>query len=228
MKKMLLFFILSILGLCMCSCANSERNINLEHPEKQEDKTEEQLEDEIDTDHEVDDFEKNVIDYEVDFFEENEEMTEYTDMNVEYIRITNYNNVVGKLQIIRSREELASFYEIFSDYYGVEIYFPGYLYRDMAFYRHFYPEISKYNAEFFENRSVVVIFMAESSGSISHKLTSYLVGNQNLAVNVNTYVPSIGTCDVASWLICLEVEKYRIENCQNVKINVNTIKYGTD
>lgn len=49
-----------------------------------------------------------------------------------------------------------------------------------------------------------------------------------MAISVNRYVPSVVTCDVASWLICIELEKELIENCSNVKVNINTIKYGTD
>lgn len=222
MKKMVLFLILSFLGLCLCSCGNSEKSVNLDHIENQEDESEEQPE--INTDL----FEENIMDYEVDDFAENEEMTEYTGMNVDYVKIMNEGWNTSKVHILRSIEELAQFYEKYKFSYGMEERnFGGQICRDESFYRQFNPEISKYNQEFFLNTAVVIRLINEPSSFIRHRVMSCQIGIKNMVMKINRYVPSMVTCDVASWLICIEIEKNLIESCSNVKVNINTINYGS-
>ena len=62
----------------------------------------------------------------------------------------------------------------------------------------------EYTAEYFKTGVLLIVTTAESSGSITHKVTGVDNNNGELCVNVKTTTPEVGTCDMAVWHIVVE------------------------
>lgn len=59
-----------------------------------------------------------------------------------------------------------------------------------------------YSNQFFTDRSLLLVLVREGSGSISHEVLS-VTGD---TVTVRRIVPEAGTCDMAEWLLVLELD----------------------
>lgn len=82
-------------------------------------------------------------------------------------------------------------------------------------------DISAYTAEWFETNAFVAFLLHAGSGSISHELASIEMDEQIMKININTIIPPIGTCDMASWIALVPVSKSDLENI--AVIDVKTI-----
>lgn len=72
----------------------------------------------------------------------------------------------------------------------------------------FYSECEKYDEEYFSKNSLVLIYLSEGSGSISHKVTGVSAdGEDTLSVYIERDVPEVGTCDMAYHHIFVSLEK---------------------
>lgn len=60
-----------------------------------------------------------------------------------------------------------------------------------------------YQADFFSNRSLLMVALEEGSGSISHELQSVSTD----AVTIRRIVPEAGTCDMVAWLLVVELDE---------------------
>jgi len=63
--------------------------------------------------------------------------------------------------------------------------------------------LETYPAEFFTDRSLLMVLLAENSGSISHEILS-VTGD---TVTIRRIVPEVGTCDMAGWLLLVELDE---------------------
>lgn len=84
----------------------------------------------------------------------------------------------------------------------------------------------KYDDAYFTENSLLVFCLTETSGSIRHEVTSVEItfgeNRENVVtVNLKRSVPEVCTCDMADWIIFIEIPKYaRIETGTfNVKID---------
>ena len=78
----------------------------------------------------------------------------------------------------------------------------------------------QYDDKYFLKDSMVGVVLQEPSGSVYHELVNVEYSNKNLLVNINRYVPEVGTDDLAWWLILIEVDKSLLENVENLSVNL--------
>ena len=89
-----------------------------------------------------------------------------------------------------------------------------------------YPDtdLSEYTAEWFDIHAFVAFLLHAGSGSIRHQLEHIDIKNQIMKIGINTLIPTIGTCDMASWLALVPVKKSDLEHVAVIDI-VTTNKY---
>jgi len=63
--------------------------------------------------------------------------------------------------------------------------------------------LETYPAEFFADRSLLLVLLEENSGSIAHEILSVSPD----AVTIRRVVPEVGTCDMAGWLLVVELDE---------------------
>lgn len=63
--------------------------------------------------------------------------------------------------------------------------------------------LETYSAEFFADRSLLLVLLEENSGSIAHEIKSVTGDN----VIIHRVVPEVGTCDMAAWLLVVELDE---------------------
>lgn len=63
--------------------------------------------------------------------------------------------------------------------------------------------LETYPDEFFADRSLLLVLLEENSGSISHEVLSVSPDT----VTVRRVVPEVGTCDMAGWLLLVELDE---------------------
>lgn len=72
----------------------------------------------------------------------------------------------------------------------------------------FLEKTEEYDNEYFIENSVILLFVTEGSGSVSHKIASVKkTGNERLEISLLREVPEVGTCDMAYHHIMIEVKK---------------------
>jgi len=64
-----------------------------------------------------------------------------------------------------------------------------------------------YEQDFFNDKGIYVFGIDENSGSIRHTITDLFIYDDKLFYVLDTYYPSIGTCDMASYHIVIECDK---------------------
>ncbi len=127
---------------------------------------------------------------------------QYVDFDAQYIRSKTTHDDVRRpvMAVINSVEELSEYQGTIKDLFTRK--------------RHDNPEpdfnfeaFDKYNAEFFENRALVVVFLQEGSGSIRHNIESVVNANGKMYINIRAIHPEICTADLAWWHIVTEIPK---------------------
>lgn len=78
--------------------------------------------------------------------------------------------------------------------------------------------IQTYPENFFENNLIVAFLQHEGSGSVSHSLDCVTFKDGVLTITINRHVPSIGTCDMASWLCVTAISKQALPDMFGVEI----------
>ena len=72
----------------------------------------------------------------------------------------------------------------------------------------FLNKAQEYDYEFFVENSLILLFVTEGSGSVSHRIESVKkTGDERLKVSLVREVPEVGTCDMAYHHIIAEVKK---------------------
>lgn len=131
----------------------------------------------------ADNYEEGIIGEPVDEAE-NDKSVEYTARRVR----KSWNGLsTGGASLIKSRGELEK--AIVSD--GSDI-----------------QEYVMYDDKFFEEKMLAVTVVNENSGSIGHKVTGVeLTSDGGAVISIERSIPEVGTCDMASWLILVELDK---------------------
>lgn len=129
---------------------------------------------------------------------------ESVDYGVQYIRTNGhmegaeFPNVV----IIRSLDELNSYYEANKDTFDLERKDKGYSDTTIGFL----DACDKYDAAYFEKGYLVFVLLEEGSGSIRHEVTGSTINSDGvLGIYIKTISPEVGTDDMAEWHIILEM-----------------------
>jgi len=112
-----------------------------------------------------------------------------TDPVVQYIRIgSGLGSINPVLTVISSVNELEQYYRIFND--GS--------FREAEYIN----AISKYSENYFTNNFLVIILLEEPSGSNRHIVKRI---DSNSDIVINRLIPEIGTSDMATWNIIIEL-----------------------
>lgn len=133
----------------------------------------------------------------------------------QYIR-TGYSSLdADNYQIITSYSELNWYYQNNKDICNLERNDPG---NAIDLTIGFLDAIDKYNTKWFEENALVLIPLIESSGSITHTITSYNVIAGILKINIKSNIPESGTEDMMGWHLIMEVNKIHIHDVNCVEI----------
>ncbi len=60
-----------------------------------------------------------------------------------------------------------------------------------------------YTKEWFQTHKLLAVILSEGSGSVSHEVTAVSAHE----VKINRYIPEVGTCDMAEWLMLIELDR---------------------
>lgn len=72
----------------------------------------------------------------------------------------------------------------------------------------FTTECEKYNEDYFSEKTLILVYLSEGSGSTSHKVTKVSADDtEKLSVYIETDTPEVGTCDMAYHHIFISIEK---------------------
>ena len=82
-----------------------------------------------------------------------------------------------------------------------------------------------YDEEYFINHSLIAINKVEGSGSISFDVTRVKEESNSIVIDIQKNVPIMGSCDMAYWLILIEIDKKIISDYE---ININYIENEID
>lgn len=101
--------------------------------------------------------------------------------------------------VIDSAEKLSKYQEDYAEKYALN--------------ENFIKEAEKYTEEFFDKSSLVLIYLCEGSGSITHNVNRVISEDNNaLSVYIKTNMPETGTCDMAYHHIFVSLEKRAADN----------------
>ena len=120
--------------------------------------------------------------------------------------------------LIESREELDAYYEANKDIFDLE--------RKDAVYSDttigFLDACDKYDEAYFEKRNLLLIVLTEPSGSIRHRIADVRQKNESedWIVSIETIEPEIGTDDMATWHLFLEVQMGKVITAEDI-VHIN-------
>ena len=127
--------------------------------------------------------------------------------NTKYIRTNYVSGTHGKTYVIESMDELEEYIKTNMDEYG--LHHKEKVYEDTTI--GFVDAVEEYDEEYFKEKTLVIVLLTESSGSIRHKVTKASVKDGTMEIKIERNVPEIGTCDMAGWHIIIETDKQEIE-----------------
>jgi len=134
--------------------------------------------------------------------------------NAQYIRGQYFYGAQPDFTVISSRYEL----DQYNENTVIRIY--GNDGRDI--WQHnssFLEATAQYDDDYFANNFLIIAGFVETSGSIRHKVERI---DENGEVHISRLLPSLGTDDMASWSIVIELDnKYKGREYRAVVVNVN-------
>ena len=136
------------------------------------------------------------------------------DTTTKLIRTNYVSGTHGKTYVIESKEELDEYIKTNMDVYG--LHHKEKVYEDTTI--GFVDAVEEYDEEFFKEKTLVIVLLTESSGSIRHKVTKASVKDGTMEIKIKRVVPEIGTCDMAGWHVLVETEKVEIEEIRVVVV----------
>lgn len=84
------------------------------------------------------------------------------------------------------------------------------------FYKNF-EAIEKYNEEYFENNSLAIFLISESSGGNRHQINT--LGMENGVLKLEVVLTEAGmTCDIGYWIVYYELEKEVMNKLKSIEI----------
>ena len=129
------------------------------------------------------------------------------DTTTKLIRTNYVSGTHGKTYIIESKQELEEYIKTNMDVHGLQ--HKEKVYEDTTI--GFVDAVEEYDEEYFKEKTLVIVLLTESSGSIRHKVTKASVKDGTMEIKIKRVVPEIGTCDMAGWHVLVETEKVSID-----------------
>lgn len=170
----------------------------------------------------------NLTEQEAGKTEENE-MNEYP-ISVQHIRTDGYNEGVKypQITVVRSTEELNTYYEANKELYSLE--HRETVYSDTTI--GFLDACDRYNEAFFDRNDLILVLWEEGSGSVRHEIRSIAPSDDHTWVLSGIRKnPEAGTCDMAEWHFMVEIAKNTIKEDDEIILdlsnrNVVGYRYG--
>lgn len=136
------------------------------------------------------------------------------DTTTKLIRTNYVSGTHGKTIVIESMDELEKYIKTNMDEYG--LLHKEKVYEDSTI--GFVDAVEQYDEEYFKEKTLVIVLLTESSGSIRHKVSKASVKDGIMEIKIERNVPEIGTCDMAGWHVLVETEKVEIEEIRVVVV----------
>ncbi|MBQ9080367.1 MAG: hypothetical protein IJY27_04760 [Clostridia bacterium] len=88
---------------------------------------------------------------------------------------------------------------------------------------------AKYDKQYFKNRMLIVVYLREGSGSITHSIEKMGLTGGKLRIAIKRTCPEVFTTDVKEWFILIEPEAgVNIKNAANIIVDVGGVVYETN
>lgn len=117
--------------------------------------------------------------------------------------------------IIRSKQELDSYYNEHKDIFDLER--RDKVYADTTI--GWLDQADKYDKEWFDTHDLVLAVLSEGSGSNRHEVMDFVrTSERDFRLTIKRIVPEVGTDDMAEWHLFLEVEGKILNPLDNVGI----------
>ena len=85
--------------------------------------------------------------------------------------------------------------------------------------------VAKYDATFFEENSLMLVYVAANSGSYRYGVNSVFCDDASFCIHIEqTNNPEVGTTDMAGWFITVAVPDSMVENCTEFDADLNNIE----
>lgn len=137
---------------------------------------------------------------------------------VHYIRTDGYHEEISYplVIIIRSPDELKSYYEANKDKYDLD--------HGRSDGLSFSAVCEKYNDVYFEDQILIIVLLEEGSGSNHHAVKKVAgTADGKLVIEIERIVPEVGTCDMAEWHLLIEPEpNISLADESDVIVNIST------
>lgn len=150
------------------------------------------------------------------------------DFEAQYIRTNggSENTKFPSAYIIRSAEQLASYYEKNKSVFDLER--REQVYADTTI--GFLDASEKYDESYFKDQILVLVLLEEGSGSIRHNVAKVERSEDGkLHMDIQKRVPEVGTEDMAQWHIFIEIGKeYDVSSAADVIINEQVNQASTE
>lgn len=98
---------------------------------------------------------------------------------------------------LSSQEELAAFTDAASSYFELS--------HAYGVYPAFSETVTQYDAAFFEENRLAVLYIEATSGSVRYEVSGIRQGNDTATILLKCSAPAAGTCDMAYWLACVPI-----------------------
>lgn len=121
--------------------------------------------------------------------------------NHQFIKTTYMDDLEIKNKL-SSKEELNTFYEKYKDTLYLE--HREKVYADSTI--GFIDAIEKYDEEYFKENNLVIIYLTEASGSITHDIKDISISEETINIDIVKKSTQYLTWDMAGWLLILEVD----------------------
>ena len=128
------------------------------------------------------------------------------DYSVQYVRVYRVAHNADPLlnAVIHSSSELESYYEEYKSQYDLER--RTIIVSDSSI--GFLDACDQYDEDFFTFQNLLIIYLAEPSGSIRHKVISVEKSKEdNWKILIHKVTPEVGTDDIAEWILFIAVDK---------------------
>lgn len=84
-------------------------------------------------------------------------------------------------------------------------------------------QFPEYDAAFFEDNVLAVLYLEEGSGSISHEVTKIRRVGETIEIHIRREIPEVGTCDMAYWTVAAAIARENWDGAEIVPV-INTVQ----
>ncbi len=84
-------------------------------------------------------------------------------------------------------------------------------------------QFPEYDAAFFEDNVLAVLYLEEGSGSISHEVTKIRRAGETIEIHIRREIPEVGTCDMAYWTVVAAISREDWDGAEVVTV-INTVQ----